>query len=81
MLTSTRKETTIRSALHHTFKTDPGMLPQFQALEGSPADTPGPARNGANPDAELWRKIAKLNGIGLDKPVRYGDCLALPYLK
>ena len=32
-------------------------------------------------DAELWRKIAKLNGIGPEKPVRYGDCLALPYLR
>ncbi len=53
MLTSTRKGTIIRSALHHTFKTDPGMLPQFQALEGSPADTPGQARNGVNPDADV----------------------------
>lgn len=32
-------------------------------------------------DAEQWRKIAKLNGIGPEKPVRYGDCLALPYLR
>ena len=48
MLTSARKEASIRSALNPTSTTDPGMLPQFQALEGSPADMPGRARNGAN---------------------------------
>ena len=51
MLTSTRKETIIQSALHHTFKTHPGVLPPRQALEGSSADTPGQARNGANRNA------------------------------
>ena len=29
-------------------------------------------------DAERWREIAKLNGIGPDSPARYGDCLKLP---
>ena len=53
MLTSTRKETTIRSTLHNAFKTDPGMIPQFQALEGLPADTPGQARNGANQNTDV----------------------------
>ena len=48
MLTSMRKEASIRSALNPTSTTDPGMLPRFQALEGSPADLPGQARNGAN---------------------------------
>ncbi|MDE0697588.1 MAG: RNA-guided endonuclease IscB [Boseongicola sp.] len=51
MLTSARKETIIQSTLNHTLKTDPGMLPQSQALEGSPADMPGQARNGANRSA------------------------------
>ena len=51
MLTSTIKETTIQSTLNHTLKTNPGMLPQSRALEDSPADTPGRARNGANRDA------------------------------
>ncbi len=53
MLTSTRKETSIRSTLHHAFKTHPGVLPQRQALEGSSADTPGQARNGTNPNADV----------------------------
>ena len=35
MLTSTGKETVIRSTLNHTLKTNPGMLPQFRALEDS----------------------------------------------
>lgn len=47
MLTSTRKDTTIQSTLNHTLKTDPGVLPQHQALEGTPVDKPGQARNGA----------------------------------
>ena len=51
MLISTRKETSIPSALNHALKTDPGMLPQFQTLEDSLADTPGQARNGANRNA------------------------------
>ena len=51
MLTSTGKETVIQSTLNHTLKTNPGMLPQSRALEDSPADTPGQARNGANRDA------------------------------
>jgi hypothetical protein len=29
-------------------------------------------------DAELWRKIAKLNGLGPEKGYRQGDCLKLP---
>lgn len=29
-------------------------------------------------DAELWRKIAKLNGLGPEKSYRQGDCLKLP---
>ena len=32
-------------------------------------------------EARQWRKVAKLNGIGPETPVRHGDCLALPYLK
>ena len=51
MLTSTGKENVIQSTLNHTLKTNPGMLPQFRALEDSSADTPGQARNGANRDA------------------------------
>lgn len=46
MLTTTRKETSIQSAWHHAFKTGPGMLPLFQTLEDSLADTPRQARNG-----------------------------------
>lgn len=51
MLTSTRKETVIQSALHHRLKTDPGMPSRRRALEGSPADAPGRRRNGANRNA------------------------------
>ena len=47
MLASTRKETVIQSALHHTLKTDSGMLPRRRVLEGSPTDAPGRRRNGA----------------------------------
>ena len=51
MLTSTRKETIIQSALHHRLKTDSGMPSRRRALEGSPADAPGRRRNGANRNA------------------------------
>ena len=51
ILTSTRRKTLIRSTLNHALKTNPGMLPQSRALEDSPADTPGQARNGADRDA------------------------------
>ncbi len=48
MRTSTRKDAIFQSALNQTLKTDPGMLPRRQALEGSPADTPDRRRNGAD---------------------------------
>ena len=53
MLTSTRKETVIRSTLNHTLKTSPGMLPQSRALEDSSADTPGRARFASEPLAAI----------------------------
>lgn len=51
MLTGTRRETSIQSALHHSLKTRSGMLPRSRTLEESPADTPGRARHGAIPGA------------------------------
>lgn len=51
MLTAARRETIIQSALNHRLRTDPGTHSQFLALEGSPADTPGRARNAANRNA------------------------------
>ena len=53
MLTSTGKETVIQSTLNHTLKTNPGMLPQFRALEDSSADTPGQARFVSEPLAAI----------------------------
>lgn len=57
MLTSLRTKHMFQSTLHNKFKTHPGVLPQLQALEDSSADTPGQARNGANPNAGMqhWR--------------------------
>lgn len=57
MLTSLRTRRMFQSTLHNKFKTHPGVLPQLQALEDSSADTPGQARNGANPNAGMqhWR--------------------------
>ena len=52
MLTSTRKETTIRSAPNHASKTAPGMLSPLQALQGLTEDMPGQARNAANRSAD-----------------------------
>ncbi len=53
MLTSTGKETVIRSTLNHALKTNPGMLPQSRALEDSSADTPGRARFASEPLAAI----------------------------
>ncbi len=50
-VTSTRLENAIQSTLNHTSRTQPGMLPRSRTLEDSLADTPGQARNGANPIA------------------------------
>ena len=48
---STRKENVVQSTLNHTITTQPGRLPQSQALEESLADTPDQARSRAIPIA------------------------------